>query len=150
MDKKQMSSVALVVLAIVFLGASVASSKIKTLKRIKAGSITNPYIADNAVNSSKIEDGTIAGSDLSGSIEINTSGNIETTGSGTITSAGAMRAANGFSAGGVVNLAPADIVRLPTVILGTSCTEDGAVGVYPAGSAGQRILVCDGAHWIAN
>lgn len=54
----------IVALAITFIGASIASSKIKTLKKIKAGSITNPYLGDGAVNSAKIEDGTVSGSDI--------------------------------------------------------------------------------------
>ncbi|HBB37174.1 MAG: hypothetical protein A2374_01580 [Candidatus Moranbacteria bacterium RIFOXYB1_FULL_44_23] len=65
MDKRQISSVIIVALAITFIGASVASSKIKTLKKIKAGSITNPYIADGAVNSAKIQDGTVSNADYS-------------------------------------------------------------------------------------
>lgn len=64
MDKRQISSVIIVVLAIMFIGASVASSKIKTLKKIKTGSITNPYIGDGAVNSAKIEDGSVSSSDI--------------------------------------------------------------------------------------
>ena len=41
-----------------------ASSKIKTLKKIGAGSITNPYLGNDAVNSAKIQDGTVSSSDL--------------------------------------------------------------------------------------
>lgn len=112
--------------------------------------ISGKNIKDNAITTDKIKNGTIKGDDLSRSIDIETSGDITTTGDGDITSAGKIRAGNGLSAGGVVNFAPADIVRFPTAILGDSCTDDGAVGVYPAGSAGERILVCDGSHWIGN
>jgi hypothetical protein len=64
MDKRQISSAIVVALAIMFVGTSVASSKLKTLKSVKAGNITNPYIRDGAVNSAKIEDGTVSNADL--------------------------------------------------------------------------------------
>jgi len=54
----------MVALAVFFVGASIASSKIKTLKKIGAGSITNPYIANDAVNSAKIQNGTVGTDDL--------------------------------------------------------------------------------------
>lgn len=64
MQKKQIANVLVIALAIFFIGASVASSKIKTLKKIGSGSITNPYIGNDAVNSAKIQDGTVSSSDL--------------------------------------------------------------------------------------
>ncbi len=108
MDKKQIANVTMIALAIVFVGASVASSKVKVLKKIKAGSITNVYLADNAVNSAKIEDGavsnadlgdgsvttgkisdgTISGSDLASDISISTSGSIS---AGNITADGTLK-----------------------------------------------------------
>lgn len=64
MQKKQIANVLAISLAIFFIGASMASSKIKTLKKIGAGSITNPYLGNDAVNSAKIQDGTVSSSDL--------------------------------------------------------------------------------------
>lgn len=64
MQKKQIANVLVIALAVFFVGASMASSKIKTLKKIGAGSITNPYIGNDAVNSAKIQDGTVSNSDL--------------------------------------------------------------------------------------
>jgi hypothetical protein len=64
MDKKQVANAIVITLAIFFIVASVASSKTKTLRAIKAGSIKNVYIANNAVNSAKIEDGTVSNADL--------------------------------------------------------------------------------------
>jgi hypothetical protein len=90
-SKKQVANVIFISLAIFFVGASVASSKIKTLKKIGAGSITNPYIGDNAVNSAKIQDGTVSGSDLAdnsvttGKIEDGTIANADISGSAGIT-----------------------------------------------------------------
>lgn len=96
MDKKQIANVIFVAVAILFVGTSMASSKVKVLKRVKAGSITNVYLADGAVTESKISDnsvssnkiqdnsittgkisdGTISGSDLASDIGISTTGNL--------------------------------------------------------------------------
>jgi hypothetical protein len=64
LKRRQLAQAFVFLLAIFFIGASVASSKIKTLRAIKAGSITNPYIGNSAVNSAKIQDGTVSNSDL--------------------------------------------------------------------------------------
>lgn len=68
MNNKQIAHVVVIILAIFFIGASVTSSKIKTLKKIGAGSITNPYLGNNAVNSAKIQDGTVSNSDLADNV----------------------------------------------------------------------------------
>ena len=88
MDKKQTANIIVIILAIFFVAVSVASSKVKTLKKVKAGSITNVYLADNAVTSAKILDGTIAGNDLASDISISTSGNIS---AGNITADGTLK-----------------------------------------------------------
>jgi hypothetical protein len=64
MDKKQISQIAVIILAIFFIGASVASARLKTLRKIRAGSITNPYIGDGAVNSAKIEDRAVTSAEI--------------------------------------------------------------------------------------
>lgn len=64
MNKKQVANILLISLAFFFVGGSIASSKVKTLKKVTAGSISNVYLADNAVTSNKIGNGSVTGEDL--------------------------------------------------------------------------------------
>jgi hypothetical protein len=79
---KAVSAASIVILALVVFGPKIAmvQAKVKTLKSIKAGSITNSYLGNNAVTGGKITegaigsreigDGTITNADISGSAAI--------------------------------------------------------------------------------
>lgn len=56
----------------------------------------------------------------------------------------------GLTSTGAVDLDGASSVDMPAATLGAACTVSGAIGVNPAGNVGERIMVCDGANWLAN
>ncbi|MDO8241070.1 MAG: hypothetical protein Q7T51_03780 [Candidatus Moranbacteria bacterium] len=56
----------------------------------------------------------------------------------------------GLTSTSAVDLDGASSVSVPAATLGGACSVSGAIGVNPAGNAGERIMVCNGANWLAN
>jgi hypothetical protein len=83
---------------------AVTNPTVAPIISISVGGIDNTLIANNAIDGSKINDGSIAGADLTSNISISTTGNLTTTGTGSLTIAGTSTLAGTLSVSGATTL----------------------------------------------
>jgi len=108
-------------------------------------------IKNDTITSSKIKNKTITGDDLASNIVIDTTGNILQKGkNGAINAEGELVGQNGLFVSEFADFIDTNYVRLPSSFIGGECTVKNSIGINSQGNVGERIMVCDGAHWIAN